>query len=104
MEWLVDLFNKLLEFLYQLLLTLFDMLKDIFLWIVEQVMNAVNMVLPSVFAFFAPVDMSQYMTSIPPTVAWVFAAVGVPQCLSTILAAITIRLLLQLIPFTRLGS
>lgn len=104
MEWLVDLFNKLLEFLYQLLLTLFDMLKDIFLWIVEQVMNAVNMVLPSVFALFAPVDISQYMTSIPPTVAWVFAAVGVPQCLSIILAAITIRLLLQLIPFTRLGS
>ncbi|MGD1438790.1 DUF2523 family protein [Vibrio harveyi] len=104
MEWLVDLFNKLLEFLYQLLLTLFDMLKDIFLWIVEQVMNAVNMVLPSVFALFAPVDMSQYMTIIPPTVAWVFAAVGVPQCLSIILAAITIRLLLQLIPFTRLGS
>ncbi|MFM2592377.1 DUF2523 family protein [Vibrio harveyi] len=104
MEWLVDLFNKLLEFLYQLLLTLFDMLKDIFLWIIEQVMNAVNMVLPSVFALFAPVDMSQYMTSIPPTVAWVFAAVGVPQCLSIILAAITIRLLLQLIPFTRLGS
>ena len=104
MEWLVDLFNKLLEFLYQLLLTLFDMLKDIFLWIVEQVMNAVNMVLPSVFALFAPVDMSQYMTFIPPTVAWVFAAVGVPQCLSIILAAITIRLLLQLIPFTRLGS
>lgn len=104
MEWLVDLFNKLLEFLYQLLLTLFDMLKDIFLWIVEQVMNAVNMVLPSVFALFAPVDMSQYMTSIPPTVAWVFAAVGVLQCLSIILAAITIRLLLQLIPFTRLGS
>ncbi|MFZ3538232.1 DUF2523 domain-containing protein [Vibrio harveyi] len=104
MEWLVDLFNKLLEFLYQLLLTLFDMLKDIFLWIVEQVMNAVNMVLPSVFALFSPVDMSQYMTSIPPTVAWVFAAVGLPQCLSIILAAITIRLLLQLIPFTRLGS
>ncbi|MDF5683562.1 DUF2523 family protein, partial [Vibrio parahaemolyticus] len=47
---------------------------------------------------------SQYMTSIPPTVSWVFAAVGVPQCLSIILAAITIRLLLQLIPFTRLGS
>ncbi|HDM8072463.1 TPA: DUF2523 domain-containing protein, partial [Vibrio harveyi] len=44
------------------------------------------------------------MTSIPPTVAWVFAAVGLPQCLSIILAAITIRLLLQLIPFTRLGS
>lgn len=104
MDWLIDLFNKLLEFLYQLLLSLLDMLKDLFFWVVEQVMNAVNMILPTIFALFAPVDMSQYMTSIPPTVAWVFAAVGVPQCLSIILAAITIRLLLQLIPFTRLGS
>ncbi|HHX8562865.1 MULTISPECIES: DUF2523 family protein, partial [Vibrio] len=51
-----------------------------------------------------PVDMSQYMTSIPPTVSWVMAAVGLPQCLSIILAAITVRLMLQLIPFTRLGS
>ncbi|EGQ7867305.1 DUF2523 family protein [Vibrio parahaemolyticus] len=104
MEWLVDLFNKLLVFLYQLLISLVDMLKDLFFWVVDQVMSAVNSVLPAVFSLFAPVDMSQYMTSIPPTVSWVFAAVGVPQCLSIILAAITIRLLLQLIPFTRLGS
>ncbi|AWA91556.1 DUF2523 domain-containing protein [Vibrio parahaemolyticus] len=104
MDWLVDLFNKLLVFLYQLLLSLFDMLKDLFFWIVEQVMEAANLLIAGIFALFAPVDMSQYMTSIPPTVSWVLAAVGVPQCLSIILAAITIRLLLQLIPFTRLGS
>ncbi|MDW3144346.1 VSK receptor, partial [Vibrio sp. 2094] len=28
MDWLVDLFNKLLVFLYQLLVSLFNMLKD----------------------------------------------------------------------------
>jgi len=80
------------------------MLKDLFFWAVEQVMEMVNMLLSGVFALFAPVDMSQYMTSIPPTVSWVMAAVGLPQCLSIILAAITVRLMLQLIPFTRLGS
>ncbi|AVF61858.1 MULTISPECIES: DUF2523 family protein [Gammaproteobacteria] len=104
MDWLVDLFNKLLVFLYQLLVSLFNMLKDLFFWAVEQVMEMVNMLLSGVFALFAPVDMSQYMTSIPPTVSWVMAAVGLPQCLSIILAAITVRLMLQLIPFTRLGS
>ncbi|BCB44727.1 hypothetical protein VagYM19_38670 [Vibrio alginolyticus] len=104
MDWLVDLFNKLLVFLYQLLMSLFNMLKDLFFWAVEQVMEMVNMLLSGVFALFAPVDMSQYMTSIPPTVSWVMAAVGLPQCLSIILAAITVRLMLQLIPFTRLGS
>ncbi|MCR9490443.1 DUF2523 family protein [Vibrio alginolyticus] len=104
MDWLVDLFNKLLVFLYQLLVSLFNMLKDLFFWAVEQVMEMVNMLLSGVFALFAPVDMSQYMTSIPPTVSWVMAAVGLPQCLSIILAAITVRLMLQLIPLTRLGS
>ncbi|HCZ9551257.1 TPA: DUF2523 domain-containing protein [Vibrio alginolyticus] len=104
MDWLVDLFNKLLVFLYQLLVSLFNMLKDLFFWAVEQVMEMVNMLLSGVFALFAPVDMSQYMTSIPPTVSWVMAAVGLPQCLSIILAAITVRIMLQLIPFTRLGS
>ncbi|EMG7549831.1 DUF2523 domain-containing protein [Vibrio alginolyticus] len=104
MDWLVDLFNKLLVFLYQLLVSLFNMLKDLFFWAVEQVMEMVNMLLSGVFALFAPVDMSQYMTSIPPTASWVMAAVGLPQCLSIILAAITVRLMLQLIPFTRLGS
>ncbi|MDF5484384.1 VSK receptor, partial [Vibrio parahaemolyticus] len=70
MDWLVDLFNKLLVFLYQLLVSLFNMLKDLFFWAVEQVMEMVNMLLSGVFALFAPVDMSQYMTSIPPTVSW----------------------------------
>ncbi|MDW2216529.1 VSK receptor, partial [Vibrio sp. 1982] len=73
MDWLVDLFNKLLVFLYQLLVSLFNMLKDLFFWAVEQVMEMVNMLLSGVFALFAPVDMSQYMTSIPPTVSWVMA-------------------------------
>lgn len=104
MDWLVYLFNKLLVFLYQLLVSLFNMLKDLFFWAVEQVMDMVNMLLSGVFALFSPVDMSQYMTSIPPTVSWVMAAVGLPQCLSIILSAITVRLMLQLIPFTRLGS
>ncbi|EPN8222390.1 DUF2523 family protein [Vibrio alginolyticus] len=104
MDWLVDLFNKLLVFLYQLLVSLFNMLKDLFFWAVEQVMDMANMLLSGVFALFSPVDMSQYMTSIPPTVSWVMAAVGLPQCLSIILSAITVRLMLQLIPFTRLGS
>ncbi|HCG5971844.1 TPA: VSK receptor, partial [Vibrio parahaemolyticus] len=38
MEWLVDLFNKLLVFLYQLLISLVNMLKDLFFWAVEQIM------------------------------------------------------------------
>ncbi|TOK04865.1 VSK receptor, partial [Vibrio parahaemolyticus] len=45
MEWLVDLFNKLLVFLYQLLISLVNMLKDLFFWAVEQIMAMVNLLL-----------------------------------------------------------
>ncbi|NMU34525.1 VSK receptor, partial [Vibrio parahaemolyticus] len=58
MDWLVDLFNKLLVFLYQLLVSLFNMLKDLFFWAVEQIMAMVNLLLSGVFSLFAPVDMS----------------------------------------------
>ncbi|NMT50528.1 VSK receptor, partial [Vibrio parahaemolyticus] len=57
MEWLVDLFNKLLVFLYQLLISLVNMLKDLFFWAVEQIMAMVNLLLSGVFSLFAPVDM-----------------------------------------------
>ena len=104
MDWVVDLFNKLIEFLYRLIISLVDMLKDMFLWIVEQVFDAAQYLLGWVFTFFTPVDIGQYLTGIPPKVSWVLSVIGIPQCLTIIMAAITCRVLLQLIPFTRLGS
>ncbi|TKF31653.1 DUF2523 domain-containing protein [Vibrio kanaloae] len=100
MDWIVTLFNKLIEFMYQLLLSLITMLKDMVYWVVEQFMEVVN----SAVALFQPVDVGQYLQSIPPNVAWVMGAVGLPQCLSLIISAIALRMILQLIPFTRLGS
>ncbi|MCX2759899.1 DUF2523 family protein [Vibrio sp. Sgm 22] len=104
MDWIVTLFNKLIEFLYKLILSLVDMLKDMVFWIVEQFMSAVNSGLSWAVNAFQPVDIGQYLQSIPPNVAWVMGAVGLPQCLSLIISAIALRMILQLIPFTRLGS
>ncbi len=104
MDWIVELFNKLIAFLYMLLLSLIDMLKDLFYFVVEEIFEVANGLLTWVFGFFEPVDIGQYLTAIPPTVSWVLAMIRIPQCLTIILAAITCRILLQLIPFTRLGS
>lgn len=104
MDWIISLFNQLLEFLYRLVISLVDMLKDMIFWIVEEFMSVVNKGLSWAVAAFEPVDVSQYLESIPPNVAWVMGAVGLPQCLSLIISAIAIRMILQLIPFTRLGS
>lgn len=104
MSWIVDLFNKLLEFLYRLILSLVEMIKDVLLWFVDGMFSVVDNLLSYAFSFFQPMDISQYLTVIPPQVSWVLSAIGVPQGLTIILASLLTRLLLQLIPFTRLGS
>lgn len=104
MDWLIDLFNKLLSFLYSLIISLVDMLKDLFIWIFEQIFEVVNLLLKSVLSIFEPVDISNFVGAIPSNTAWVMSQIGLPQCLSIIAIAITARLLLQLIPFVRLGS
>lgn len=104
MDWIVDLFNKLIEFLYRLIISLVDMLKDLFIWVVDQLFSNVESLITWVFGFFEPIDISQYLTSIPSEVSWVMSVIGLPQALSIILASLVARLLLQLVPFTRLGS
>lgn len=104
MDWVITLFNKLIEFLYQLIISLVSMLKDMVFWIFEQVMNAISSALGAAVSAFDVVDVSQYLENIPPNVAWIMGAVGLPQCLGLIISAIALRMVLQLIPFTRLGS
>lgn len=104
MDWIVDLFNKLIEFLYRLIISLVDMIKDVFIWALDETLSLCQSLLNWVFAFFEPMDISRYLTSIPSEVSWVLSAIGLPQGISIILASLVARLLLQLVPFTRLGS
>lgn len=98
------IYRALTEFFYRLYLTFVDALQDLFFWCIESVCNAVTFVLSSVFSLFNQIDASQYMGSIPPTVSWVFIQIGVPNALIIISSALVTRMMLQLIPFTRLGS
>jgi len=104
MDWIVDLFNKLIEFLYRLLISLADMLKDLFFWILESIMALAYELVEGAVTFFAPVDVSSYFSGIPAGAAWVLSQIGLPQAMVMIIAALGVRMLLQLIPFTRLGS
>jgi len=104
MDWIIDLFNKLLVFLYQCLLSLIEMLKDVVIWALTGCLEAAKLLLKGALSMLEPVDMSQYLSDIPSGVAWTLGQIGIPQCLGIILTAIVIRLILQLIPFTRLGS
>lgn len=104
MEWLVDLFQQLVDALTALFMSILELFKDIVYWLFDLIMTVIDTILLSAIALFEPIDISQYMGGFPPEAAWVLGQVGLPQAVGMIVSAIGIRIVLQLIPFTRLGS
>ncbi|PQJ84612.1 DUF2523 family protein [Aliivibrio sifiae] len=104
MEWLVELFNILISFAYSSFLSIPRMFKDLFFWVLDQFLTFAEWIGNLILSLFEPIDISQYLTGIPPNVSWVFMMIGLPNCLIIIGSAIVIRLTLQMIPFVRLGS
>lgn len=95
-QWVADLFKAVFK-------ALWDLLSDVVCWLFEQVLAVVEAAV-GVIDFSA---LQAYLSSIgalPAGVLEVLAASGVGAGLSIIGAALAIRLGLQLIPFTRLGS
>lgn len=104
MEWVIGLFNLMISFFYSLFLSVPEMFKDLFYWILDQLMGVMDWAANLLLTMFAPLNISEYLSAIPPNISWVFMTIGLPNCLMIIGAAIVIRLTLQLIPFVRLGS
>lgn len=65
MEWLVELFNIVMSFTYSLFLSIPQMCKDLFYWIVEQLMLVMKYAADLVLSLFAPIDVSQYLSGRP---------------------------------------
>ncbi|WP_057785655.1 DUF2523 family protein [Alishewanella sp. WH16-1] len=103
-QWLINFGNWLLGILKTMANTIFTMAKDVFFFAFEQIMILITFVLDGMGALFQGLDITQYLTMIPPGTAWVMQQIGLGQALTMIVSAITIRLFLQLVPFTRLGS
>lgn len=99
--WLSDWFE--VEF-KSFILTLEALLKDLFLWVLDQLFSLSVLMLEGTGDVFQGLDISQYISALPPEVGWVLQQTGVGQAMGIITAAIVVRIILQLIPFTRLGS
>ncbi|KGY11254.1 VSK receptor [Vibrio tubiashii] len=104
MGWINDLFQQLLDAIIALFMSLVEIFKDIVYWFFNLIMNVVDDLLAVAISLFEPIDIGQYMSGFPPEAAWVLAQIGIPQALGMIVSSIGIRIILQLIPFTRLGS
>lgn len=95
-KWFSDLFVSVF-------VALWDVVKDGFSWLFDQVLqvavSAVNGLDVSALS-----SVSMQAGSLPGEILNILQLIGVGTAVSIITAAIGIRLLLQLVPFTRLGS
>jgi hypothetical protein len=85
-------------------LTIWDMLKDLLIFIVDTVMTGGIVILEGFSSAFQLLDLSTFLSSMPPEVTYVFSATGLGTALGIVMTAGAARLLMQLIPFVRLGS
>lgn len=94
-KWIGELFKSTFK-------ALWDILKDIFAWLVEQLLD---MVVSAISAIdLSGLEGVDGWGSLPSEVMNVMGLLGVGEASAIIVSAIGIRLVLQLIPFTRLGS
>lgn len=96
-DWITDLIKSFG-------LTLWDMLKDLLLFIVDIFMDLGFLILETFQDTLKLLDLSQYISGMPSEVSFVLSATGLSQALGMVMLAGTARLLMQLIPFVRLGS
>lgn len=100
----IDMLDWLAVQFQSFILTLWDMLKDFLLLIVDLFMDLGLSILDGLASVLQLIDLSQYISGMPPEVQTVFANTGLGAAVGMVMLAGSTRLLLQLIPFVRLGS
>lgn len=78
--------------------------QDGFCWIMEQMLKLIQTILNSLPGNFELFNPAQYIGGLPPELVNMIGLCRVGEAFAIILGAILIKLSLQIIPFTRLGS
>ena len=106
--WLKSYFDSLIAWILVQIGAVFsglwDLLTDFFIYVLDKLFDLVTYIVSSMtwdFTGFYPV---QYYNALPSSLTSVFNLLGVPTALAMIVAALTIRFVLQMIPFVRWGS
>lgn len=96
LKWIGELFVKVFE-------SFWIMIQDAFCWAFDSILGLVVTILGA-FDFSGLTAYAGQWAGLPSGTLEVLSAVGLSQALGIIISAIGIRLMLQLVPFTRLGS
>lgn len=98
------LFGWILVQIKSFALTLWDILTDILLMVVDLFMSVGLYALEGMSEGLELINITNYINDMPPEVLGIVNAIGLGEAIGMIMAAGTVRLLMQLIPFVRLGS
>lgn len=104
LDWFVDRWNDFIDFTYRIVMTVFDALKDILFWLVDSLLDLVIFAIHGVGNMFNGLDITKYIYALPEETRQILSLIGLSDAMSMIVSCIFIRILLQLIPFVRLGS
>lgn len=93
-KWFLSVFK-------QVFVDCWNMLTDLFCWLIESLLTVAVSSLDMIAIPFNP---QTYFSLIPPELANVMGYIGVPQGAAIVVSGLTIRFFLQTIPFVRWGS
>jgi len=99
-----DGIQSIIDFFYSIFLSFIEFAKDFILFAVELLMKAAFSLISLVGDGLGALDPLQYISAIPDETKAFMAMAGFNESMGIIVGAIGIRILLQLIPFVRLGS
>jgi hypothetical protein len=103
-DWVVSLFNTFIELLARLVNSLVVLLTNLGLGAVDVLLAFVVSLINGLGSLLSPIDLKPYIKMLPTEAIDIMSLVGFPQAMTMIISAISVRFLLQLIPFVRLGS
>tara|TARA_B100001245_G_C22836175_1_gene402099 strand:- start:36 stop:353 length:318 start_codon:yes stop_codon:yes gene_type:complete len=96
--------QSIVDVIYQAVKTLMTFVSDVFFFVLENVMQGAIALLDTFGTGLEGLNPTQYITAIPAETKGMMAACGFNECITIVVSAIGIRLILQLIPFVRWGS
>lgn len=102
-DFVKSMWDVFLDLCKSFLLTVLDLLKDFLAWMFDQFFTLIEYLLHGLDSMLASLDFTPYL-SLPPEVSNIMGLIGVGSAVSMIVGSLLIRFVLQLIPFTRLGS
>lgn len=104
LDWFANRWNDLIDFLWRLVLSLYDMLKDFFMWVIESLMDIGIYILDGVGSLLDGLNIAQYFTALPPETIYMLKITGFSEAMGMIVVCLGIRFTIQMIPFVRWGS